>query len=267
MRGLVLATILSLAGFSAAGSPLPVVLFNDTFDVSANNFDINFENAVRQSGLSAPLAWTEDPLSSGAADFMTQVGNTLPAGLLAPTEGVLPYTWISPSLPFAVAPRLRIEFEAWPVYFGDGSSPDWVSLSFGNTAAGAFPINPEMGFIIRDGGNVEVFDGGVGVASVAAGFQQSYDVTLDLFDLDFGSPGPVLMNLKVGNTMVLTNYVRAAGFTNNWLTVGAFNSGPGAQVNFVDNFVVSIPEASTVTMCGLASLGLLVVGKLRRKSS
>src|SRR5438876_11669518 len=82
------------------------LMFRDTFDVSTQSNDINFENNLRQSGNAAPLTYSEN----AATDDLTQVGSPDAPGRLR----LWPNTYVSPKHNYSERCRVTIEFAVAP---------------------------------------------------------------------------------------------------------------------------------------------------------
>src|SRR2546428_4787577 len=109
------------------------LMFRDTFDVSAQSNDINFENNLRQRGNAAPLTYSEN----AATDDLTQVGSPDAPGRLRLRSN----SYVSPNHNFIEGGRFTIEFDVDPGIDddpGDGLSPDWCGVVFGSTTQNPF---------------------------------------------------------------------------------------------------------------------------------
>src|ERR1051326_1057655 len=108
------------------------LIFRDTFDVSAQNNDINFENNLRQSGAAGVLTYSEN----AASDDLTQVGSPDAPGRLRLQSN----SDVSTNQNFIEGGPFAIEFDLDPGIddTGDPLSGDWCGVVFGSTTQDPF---------------------------------------------------------------------------------------------------------------------------------
>ena len=154
--------------------------FLDTFAVSGNRYDVNFEHDApgRQSGPLAPLTWGEYGTANyrTGLDWQHQVGSPdLPGGLLMRAKVGTSY-WVGMAAPndgFAPDPgpggAVAVEFDVDPVLAAPGYNPSqsaWAGVKLGSAEPGR-KVNDADGFglLLRGSGGFQAFDGSASVAS------------------------------------------------------------------------------------------------------
>src|SRR6266513_255445 len=125
------------------------LIFRDTFDVSAQSNDINFENNLRQSGNAAPLTYSEN----APTDDLTQVGAPDAPGRLRLQSN----SYVSPAHNFSEGCQFTIEFDVDPGIddTGDPLSSDWCGVVFGSSSQNRFIFSSDgLGILFRNSGNI-----------------------------------------------------------------------------------------------------------------
>jgi hypothetical protein len=247
---------MSVLGVSAWAAGTPRITFRDTFDVSAQSNDINFENtAGRQSGTAAPLTYLEN--TGGATDPLTQVGAADAPGWLrleVPPPG---YVAVSPNHNFTEGGNFTIEFDL-DAGLNDpgGTSGDWACIVFGASSPLMF-VNASdgMGILFRNNGAIQVFDGGTDTGGGAALPLGQIHVRIEVETPNFQGNSPATVRMFVNDIQVQLasgsmEYIKPTGFRGNYLTLGGGAWG-GTWVHVFDNFTV------TATPCIRPSIHLV----------
>ncbi len=242
-------TTLSLR-LNAQRASEPSTLFADTFDVSANSNDVNFEHDMgRQSGILAPATYFEEDSTAtgGTFDHHTQVDNpSLPDTLRMVSDAPAgPNTAVvSPNQNFLV-PGFEIQHyhvELNPAGPGHEASDDvWAGFNFGSTQGTVFFDAKTTGVLVRPDGGFSVFDNGTEVANgglTPKGETEFYSIDVDV---DFRSGA---WSLAIDDAPI------AAGihgeYSTNYLNLTYYSStaSTGQQIGHFDNLLVTgmIPE-------------------------
>src|SRR5437660_380354 len=222
------------------------LIFRDTFDVSAQNNDINFENSLRQSGSAAPLTYSENALT----DDLTQVGAPDAPGRLRLQSN----SYVSPDHNFIEGGRFTIEFDVDPGIddTGDPLSGDWCGVVFGSTSQNPFIFSSDgMGILFRNSGNIEVWETQAQGAIYSASGDYpggiptgtNFHVRIEVDTADFSGNSPATIKMFVNNIQVRIDnntleHVKPSGFHNNYVTLEGLGF-PGPWVHVFDNLTVS----------------------------
>src|SRR5437667_487292 len=223
------------------------LIFRDTFDVSAQSNDINFENNLRQRGNAAPLTYSEN----AASDDLTQVGSPDAPGRLRLQSN----SYVSPNHNFIEGGRFTIEFDVDPGIDddpGDGLSPDWCGVVFGSSSQNPFIFSSDgLGILFRNSGNIEVWETQAQGAIYSASGDYpggiptgtNFHVRIEVDTADFSGRSPATIRMFVNDTQVRIDnntleHVKASGFRNNFITLEGLGF-PGPWVHAFDNLTVS----------------------------
>src|SRR5438876_1439429 len=224
------------------------LMFRDTFDVSTQSNDINFENNLRQSGNAAPLTYSEN----AASDDLTQVGSPDAPGRLRLQSN----SYVSPNHNFIEGGRFTIEFDVDPGIDddpGDGLSPDWCGVVFGSSSQNPFIFSSDgLGILFRNSGNIEVWETQAQGAIYSASGDYpggiptgtNFHVRIEVDTADFSGRSPATVRMFVNDIQVRIDnntleHVKASGFRNNFITLEGLGGTPGPWVHTFDNLTVS----------------------------
>ncbi len=223
-------------------------IFADNFNVTGSgNVNHNYEESGRQSGTAATLMY--DVSGTGNA-YVTNGGSYAGKCVLAPHAPMM-----SPVHNFNESGDFSIEYELTrpdnPAF-----SNDWNCIIFGNDGGNVVPWHtvPGFGLVFENKGSYSIWDRGIQFSAFnfpglswsnpfvkvkfvvsQGGFPPTQDARIALFLND--KPYP-LSNVD-GNKFI---YSYKGGFTNNFLTIGAWNS-----TEIIDNFKVSSPSGNSLT--------------------
>ena len=222
------------------------LIFRDTFDVSAQNNDINFENSLRQSGSAAPLTYVETALT----DDLTQVGSSDAPGRLRLQSD----SYVSPDHNFIDGGRFIIDFDVDPGSddTGDPLSSDWCGVVFGSSTQNPFIFSSDgLGILFRNSGNIEVWETQAQGAVYSASGEYpggiptgtNFHVRIEVDTADFSGNSPATIKMFVNNIQVRIDnntleHVKTNGFRNNYITLEGLGF-PGPWVHVFDNLTVS----------------------------
>src|SRR5437762_4633176 len=223
------------------------LIFRDTFDVSAQSNDVNFENNLRQSGNAAPLAYSE----KAPTDDLTQVGAPDAPGRLRLQSS----SYVSPNHNFTEGGRFTIEFDVDPGIddTGDPLSSDWCGVVFGSSSQNPFIFSSDgLGILFRNSGNIEVWETRAQGAIYSASGDYpggiptgtNFHVRIEVDTADFSGTSPATIKMFVNNIQVRIDnntlqHVQATGFRNNFITLEGLGGTPGPWVHVFDNLTVS----------------------------
>jgi len=240
------------------------LLFLDTFTVSANSWDVNFEyDAVgRQSGTLGPLTYTQVPATGAGVDgfeYTHQVGHSENTGALKLLA--VGYSWdaqgrVSPDYNFNVAGTTRISLDVIP------GTTDWQAINLGAGSSGRnlgiLDGGSAFGILFKPGGIYETFNGGSGLGSgTYSATPGTNSILIEISDTD-GNPwdgvGATIIDCYAdGSFIPFFSYTNSSGYTDNYITLQAFgNYGSG----FVDNLSVSVLTASPPAQPLISSVSL-----------
>lgn len=236
----------------AAGVGLAEVLFQDNFDTSGANNDVNFENAAgRQNGSSVGvLPYTEAVATAagGANDDLTQLTGTELS--LNPVGGVANWVSVSPNHNFTEGGEFSVEFDVDPGSNDfDNASGDWVAVVLGASARNMF-VNASdgIGILFRNSGPIQLFDGGAAVyggdGDLPGGLPLSkFHVKINVSTFGFaGTPATVSLFIDGQQARLSANslsYVKPAGLKGNYVTLLGYADAGNAWFHTVDNLKVS----------------------------
>src|SRR5438552_8782527 len=222
------------------------LIFRDTFDVSAQSNDVNFENNLRQSGNAAPLTYSEN----APTDDLTQVGAPDAPGRLRLQSN----SYVSPDHNFIEGGRFTIEFDVDPGIddTGDPLSGDWCGVVFGSSTQNPFIFSSDgLGILFRNGGNIEVWETQAQGAIYSASGEYpggiptgtNFHVRIEVDTADFSGNSPATIKMFVNNIQVRIDnntleHVKTNGFRNNYITLEGLGF-PGPWVHVFDNLTVS----------------------------
>src|SRR6185369_6257757 len=199
------------------------VIFRDTFDVSVQSNDINFENNLRQSGTTGVLTYSED----AASDDLTQVGSPDAPGRVRLQSN----SYVSPNHNFIEGGRFTIEFDVDPGFDDTGSPPsaDWCGVVFGSSSQNPFIFSSDgMGILFRNDGRIEVWEtqaqgaiysgSGDYPGGIPSGTNIHVRIEVDTANFSGGSPATIRMFVNDTQVRIDNNtleHVKASGFSNN----------------------------------------------------
>src|ERR1044071_1320811 len=222
------------------------LIFRDTFDVSVQSNDIDFENNLRQSGNAAPLTYSENTPS----DELTQVGATDAPGWLRLESS----SYVSPDHNFIEGGRFTIEFDLDPGVNddpADGLSGDWCGVVFGSSTQNPFIFSSDgLGILFRNDGRIEVWEtqaqgpiySGSGDYPGGILTGTNFHVRFEVDTANFSGNSPATIRMFVNDTQVRIDnnaleHVKPDGFRNNYITLEGLGF-PGPWVHTFDNLVV-----------------------------
>ena len=229
-----------------------VLIFQDTFEVSeAETTDLGFENDERQSGVLGATTY-----SDSSEDLTVLNSEWAPGKLSLFPEPGSDWISVSPDHNFAFGSPFTIEFE---VDAGlddeDNASGDWAAVVFGATSKNSWVISADgFGILFRNNGDIQVFDGGASIYGGNGGFADGIPkddlevrIEVEVDSFDGASPATIRVFIN-GEAAVIaaggaTEYVKAAGFKANFITLlgGAF--GGNTWQHTFDNLKVSAAPA------------------------
>jgi hypothetical protein len=259
---LLVSALLAALTFSATAQNSFELLFSDSFDVSANSNDVNFEhNAGRQAGLAAPLLYSD---SAGPANPLTQVNNPdAPGRLRLSTATGANFVSVSPNHNFTQGGEFVIEFDV-DAGLNDpgGASSDWAAIVFGSTRQNVFVNGSDgMGILFRNNGEIEVWDGGArayaGPGEFPGGIpKESIHVRIEVTAANFsGSPATIRMfidgtEVRIGSGAGF-EHVKAAGFGGNYISLMGYGT---SWIHTFDNFSISAVTCINPSTYALSSV-------------
>jgi len=233
-----------------------VLIFKDTFEVSeTETTDLGFENDERQSGVLGATTY-----SDSSEDLTVLNSEWAPGKLSLFPEPGSDWISVSPDHNFAFGSPFTIEFE---VDAGlddeDNASGDWAAVVFGATSKNSWVISADgFGILFRNNGDIEVFDGGASIYGGNGGFaagipKDDLEVRIEVEVDSFDGASPATIRVFInGEAAVIaaggaTEYVKAAGFKANFITLlgGAF--GGNMWQHTFDNLKVSAAPAIAVS--------------------
>ena len=245
----------SLLG-STAFAQEQVLIFKDTFEVSeTETTDLVFENDERQSGALGVTTYSD------SSEDLTVINSEYAPGKLSlfPEPGS-EWVAVSPDHNFAFGSPFTIEFEVDAgVDDEDNASGDWAAVVFGATSKNSWVISADgFGILFRNNGDIQVFDGGDSIYGGNGGFADGIPkddlevrIEVEVDSFDGTSPATIRMFINGEATVITaagaTEYVKAAGFRANFITLlgGAF--GGNAWQHTFDNLKVSAAPAIGVS--------------------
>jgi len=233
-----------------------VLIFQDNFEVSeTETTDLGFENDERQSGALGVTTYSD------SSEDLTVINSEWAPGKLSlfPEPGS-EWVAVSPDHNFAFGSPFTIEFE---VDAGlddeDNASGDWAAVVFGATSKNSWVISADgFGILFRNNGDIQVFDGGASIYGGNGGFADGIPkddlevrIEVEVGSFDGASPATIRVFIN-GEAAVITEggateYVKAAGFRANFITLlgGAF--GGNTWQHTFDNLKVSAAPAIDVS--------------------
>jgi len=269
------------------------VLFQDTFSVTNNDNDLNYQiPGTRQSGsivTPSGVTYTEAPRTMGGdRSWRTQMNNgDYPNAVLlaASASDGFSSVWISPDHDFVETPtagRMVIQCDLDPVHQMSGQRPltDWVGVVVGASSQGRPDLNSTQtfvnnsdgfGFLLRENGGWELYAGSTLVASELSNLDFAGGVHTVEFDLNTGSFAPgSSVSVQVLLDSVPLAQCQGLSSGHNWVTLEAYGSVGDHTLSAVDNLLIYdvsmvIPEPGTLSLLGLGALGLL--SRRRRRSA
>ena len=233
-----------------------VLIFQDTFEVSeAETTDLGFENDERQSGALGATTYSD------SSEDLTVINSEWAPGKLSLFPGpASEWVAVSPDHNFAFGSPFTIEFEVDAgVDDEDNASGDWAAIVFGATSKNSWVISADgFGILFRNNGDIQVFDGGDSIYGGNGGFADGIPkddlevrIEVEVDSFDGKSPATIRMFINEEAAVITadgaTEYVKAAGFRANFITMlgGAF--GGNAWQHTFDNLKVSAAPAIDVS--------------------
>ena len=233
-----------------------VLIFQDTFEVSETEItDLGFENDERQSGALGATTYSD------SSEDLTVINSEWAPGKLSLFPGPgSEWISVSPDHNFAFGSPFTIEFEVDAgVDDEDNASGDWAAVVFGATSKNSWVISADgFGILIRNNGDIQVFDGGASIYGGNGGFADGIPkddlevrIEVEVGSFDGASPATIRVFIN-GEAAVIAagdakEYVKAAGFKANFITLlgGAF--GGNTWQHTFDNLKVSAAPAIGVS--------------------
>ena len=229
------------------------VLFSDTFTVSANKNNVNFENTLgRQSGGTLGVV---NYAKAGNVDF-SQVGHIYCPGSLLLVGQTLSAGYVSPDHNFIENPGLGsasfIRFKAYPVLPDGAQIPiDWVGITLGTSLAKRNTTvlqSDGFGIIFQGNGSFYAFDGTNQISSGTYTTVTNGYHAIDIRVADFvdgnpwdGTNSTLIAIFADGNASPFFCYTKTgAGYTNNYMTLMDYGSGTGFTCHAVDDLQVGL---------------------------
>ena len=233
-----------------------VLIFQDTFEVSeAETTDLGFENDERQSGALGATTYSD------SSEDLTVINSEWAPGKLSLFPGAASeWVAVSPDHNFAFGSPFTLEFEVDAgVDDEDNASGDWAAIVFGATSKNSWVISADgFGILFRNNGDIQVFDGGDSIYGGNGGFadgipKDDLEVRIEVEVDSFDGKSPATIRMFINEEAALitadgaTEYVKAAGFRANFITMlgGAF--GGNAWQHTFDNLKVSAAPAIVVS--------------------
>lgn len=244
-------------------------LFNDTFTVSANSTNVSFEAGPgRQSGSRAPLQYTE--LDRGQDNYSQLNRPSFEGQLFMAASGSANLVMVSPNSNFNATPGTNgvfyIEFDVNPVLNSvantNPTASAWAAIKFGSLGQNK-TVNDSDGFGILFRGEAnrdyQAFDNGTNVLGgnytpITTDTSRAIRIELRrvtagaaLFD---GSPVEIKCFVDGAASPIFT-FVRATGFTSNFISLIAETEGSGGDGisrHTFDNLRVTSAPAVTVAL-------------------
>ena len=233
-----------------------VLIFQDTFEVSETEItDLGFENDERQSGALGATTYSD------SSEDLTVINSEWAPGKLSLFPGPgSEWISVSPDHNFAFGSPFTIEFEVDAgVDDENNASGDWAAVVFGATSKNSWVISADgFGILIRNNGDIQVFDGGASIYGGNGGFADGIPkddlevrIEVEVGSFDGASPATIRVFIN-GEAAVIAagdakEYVKAAGFKANFITLlgGAF--GGNTWQHTFDNLKVSAAPAIGVS--------------------
>jgi len=292
-------TLVSLLGIGlmlamCMAASADAVLFSDSYTVSGNSWDINYEynSGARQGGSLGPLQYTENPFSTprvdpnindGHLDQLSQVDADGAIGAMSLFStgnwgNDFKYAWASPNYNFKNWTNLTIEFDVNPTVSGVVPPSGFgVGMSFGSDVQGAYffpgsgsygnPVSPSggLGIALAEDGRIICFSDPDhtavwGNVPLHSGFYH-FKVTIDT--AGYGGGQSAHCRYWVDG-IAIHDFVRAGGLNNNYITLGSESINGNIMQTAFDNLVITttvVPEPSALAglFTGLAGVCGLVI--------
>jgi hypothetical protein len=248
----------------------PVLVFQDTFDVSQNDYDLNFEyTGGRQSGTVAPITYSDPAEFEGLA----QLENSgAPGWLWLQPDDIENTAYVSPNFNFNNVGPFTIEFDINPGFDDpDNTGTDWAAIVLGASSQNAF-VNASngIGILFRNNGNIQVFNGPNavygGTGGIAGGLPLGeFHVAIEVDVADYFGQSPATMRLFIDGEQAIVSgidsmeLVKTAGLTSNFVTLMGYAGGGNTWVHLFDNLKITgipcleIGESTVETMRGETS--------------
>jgi len=284
-----IAVIVAATALVTGSATAQYAVWFDGYNTSGNSLDVNFENALRQGGVPAPINYTANT-ADPANDFRHQ----LQAGS---SPGALQLAQVASSTPVLVSPlynfsglwggdilgrKVSLTLDANTVVQGapyftqagitiGGSAP----LLAANTSGGGFSV-----MFIQDtfGGNgdfIQVYDGNSLLANLVPNPAGAGPGNIELLanDLSDGNPwdgvGSTTIDVLVNNVSIGSFTKGGGGYTGNFITLeGSANFvGLNLATHGFDDLTVwaaAVPEPSSFALTVVGLAGWLVA---RRRNS
>ena len=290
----------------SAHAQTTTVLFADTFATTGQSDDVNSQyTAGRQSGALGNLQYRQGNGSFGttitgtvaneaSTGYKTQIGNASGPGTLWLVGGqpAVSFGGVSPEHNFTenggVGGYLSISFTLDPNVGAAGTTASWGAItlgsadhaSFGASGSGARgqSINTSaahFGFLFRDNGAFQAFDGGTtlvsnGTYDATPTVGTTHSVELRITGLVDGNPwdgsGDARIDVYADGSIAYT-YTKTGGYTSNFITLQGEGDPNSLIISQFDNFqiatVSAVPEPSSFALLAGGAM-MLAVGFRRR---
>lgn len=233
----------------ANGNGLSEVVFSDTFNTSAADLDINFENDKRQTGTAGVLTYNEPAgnMAGGASDDSSQVNSDVAPGklLLQAANGVI---WASPNYNFLEGGNYKVEFDVNPsINDPDRTTDDWAAAVVGASTQGAGVNGSDgVGILFRSNGGIQAFDGGALVFDAPAGTLPTGElkIRVEVATPDFSGLYPAKISLFVNDAQINLSatdpsFTKPAGFRGNFITLEGYAAAANIWPYSFDNLKIT----------------------------
>jgi hypothetical protein len=250
----VLAALLGV-GMMVQEGGAETVLFSDTFNVTANSYDVNYQNTNgRQSGGSlGVITYTEadDPA-------LAQVGHPAGTNALMFFARVNATPKLSLDHDFIECPASTshgfIRFNVDPVCGGTNIPDNWVGLTLGTSYSSrnvSVDKSDGVGILFRGNGDFFAFDGttAIGSGTYTTATNSLHAVNIVIAGPVDGNPwdgtnGTMIAVFAEGKDAPFFRYTKpAVGYTTNYITLMGFGNGSTYTYHAIDDLQIGYATA------------------------
>ena len=219
-------------------------LLTDTFDVSQQSYDMNFQLSTRQSGALATngYSWYGYPIHPTVQLDYAGFDNVL----MIKANDSSPNPWVAPNMNFIGYDKLHISYDVHPVVQGGGwgdMPADWGGIILGDAQGPAW-LSSKLVFLVRGNGDTAMFDN----LSYAVLPTLTSNITHHI-EMDLDKRGThYYWSITGDGVPLLTDHQAQCSIAQNYVTLIVYGQGATYVGHTYDNLCFTVPPRGSVVV-------------------